>query len=352
MIFNINFLPARYGDSIWIEYGNAQNPNIILIDGGTGGTKKEIKELIKFLPVNKKIELLVISHIDRDHIEGILKLLQEDNLDFTIGSIWFNGWNHLPQNPDDEFFGAVQGEKLTAAILDHKLKWNDQFGGKAIVVHENAPLPEVILKDGMRITLLSPTVENLADLRDKWQDEVIKANLAPGYGYKKPKDNSIEQFGSPLPDVDELCKHAFHEDDSVANGSSIAFLAEFENKKVLFAGDSFPSVIHKSLNRLNEENVEVDLVKLSHHASAQNTSPELINKLDCKKFAISTNGSIYQHPSQTTISRIIKMKGPGTQLFFNYKTDHNRCWEAGSLKEKYRYTATYPQSEGIKLSLL
>lgn len=352
MIFNIHFLPARYGDSIWIEYGDAQNPNIILIDGGTGGTKKHIKELIRALPGSRHIELMVITHIDRDHIEGILSLLQEDHLDFTIGSIWFNGWHHLPENPEDDAFGPIQGEKLTTAILKHQLRWNADFDEKAVVIRDNESLPVVELKDGLKITLLSPTVKNLADLRPKWQKEVLYANLIPGFGLEEPTDGDIESFGVSEPDVEALCNEDFHEDASEANGSSIAFLVEFSGKKVLLAGDAFPGVILKSLNRMNEESLVLDLTKLSHHGSAHNTSPELIRKLKCQKFAICTNGRIYHHPSQVTIARILQLKGPGTEFIFNYKTKYNLCWDLRSLKEKYGYQARYPEREGIKLSLL
>lgn len=352
MIFNLNFLAARYGDSIWIEYGNPDNPHIILIDGGTGGTKKEIKKLINQLPGNKQIELLVVTHIDRDHIEGILSLLEEDRLDCSIGSIWFNGWHHLPQNPNNEFFGAIQGERLTAAILKHRLNWNSHFDKKAVVVPDNKPLPEIILKDNFKITLLSPETQHLYNLRKDWEKEILDANLVPGFGLEEPEDDGLEQFGLDEPDVEALSRESFHEDDSSANGSSIAFTVEYAGKRVLLSGDAFPSVLLKSLKAVENASGAFDLVKLSHHASAHNTSPELINYLNCRKFVIPTNGSIYHHPSRVTIARLIKQKGPGTELYFNYKSRHNRCWDLQELKEKYVYTASYPENEGIRFSLL
>jgi len=351
MIFNVNFLPAKYGDCIWIEYGEAGDTKRILIDGGTSGTKKHIRELLDAIPGDKHFELIVVTHIDRDHLEGILSLLDEDELDFTVGAIWFNGWNHLPGNDPLEHFGAVQGERLTASILKHELPWNKKFDGKAVMIHDDQPLPEITLDGGMKLTLLSPTMENLAVLRDKWEKEVEKANLIPGFGLVEPQDDGIEPFGADEPDVEALFEEEFHEDEAAANGSSIAFLASYGGKSVLFAGDSFPGVILRSLNKLYEGKAPVDLVKLSHHASAHNTSPELITKLDCKRFVISTNGSIYKHPSQVTVARVIRLQGPGTELIFNYKTAYNRCWDLTSLKEKYNYVATFPQDEGIEVSV-
>lgn len=356
IIFNINFLPARYGDSLWIEYGDEDQPNIILIDGGTGETRKEIRDLINELPEPRHIELLVVTHIDQDHIEGILKILEEETLGFTIGSIWFNGWSHLPDNGKVEFFGPVQGERLTAAILKHKLSWNTHFNKEAVVINEVGNLPEIILKDGFKITLLSPTRSNLIKLKQFWKKEVEDANLQPGFGLQieEENDEEIEVFGIEKPDIDELIKLPFKEDKTAANGSSIAFLGEFAEKRVLFSGDSFPSVILHSLNRIEKDLFPIDLFKLSHHGSSSNTSPALIEKLDCKKFAISTNGSRYEHPDDVTIARLIKLGGDETQLFFNYRTKYNEKWDDGILKLKYKYYTTYPDynKEGLKIKLI
>jgi beta-lactamase superfamily II metal-dependent hydrolase len=353
MIFDVHFLPARYGDSIWIEYGESGNTKIILIDGGTGGTKHHIKALLDGLTGEKHLELLVITHIDRDHIEGILSLLSEETLGFTVGAVWFNGWPHLPGNNNLEQYGAVQGEKLTAAIVNHRLPWNIDFGSEAAVVHDGEALPILTLPGGMKITLLSPTQPNLVALKVVWAQELMKANLAPLFAVAELSDDSIEAYGSSgIPDVELLSATPFHEDDAAANGSSIAFLAQYGGKTALFAGDSFPGVLLSSLAKLYDRSVPLDLAKLSHHGSAHNTSPELLKKLDCKKFAISTNGSIYKHPAQETVARVIKLNGAGTELLFNYRTDYNKCWDNAVLQAKYKYTTVYPESEGLIVSLL
>lgn len=354
MILNVNFLPARYGDSIWIEYGDPSDPAVVLIDGGTGGTRRDIEAMIEQLPGKKHIDLLVVTHIDRDHIEGILALLEESPELASIGEIWFNGWQHLPGNESVEAFGSRQGEKLSAAILKNKIPWNEHFSGKAIVSDGEAKYPVIELKNGFRLTILSPTIKHLADLKPAWVEELKKANLLPGFGLEQPKPlpAGTEKFGAAMPDVEELCSQPFEEDDAVANGSSIAFLAEFQQKRILFCGDAFPSVLLNSLHDLYEENVPIDLVKLSHHASAGNTSPELLMKLNCKRFVISTNGSNYYHPAPVTVARVIKLKGEGTELFFNYRTAYNEIWDNTILKMKYGYRTVYPITEGITVELI
>lgn len=354
MLFEIRLLPARFGDCIWIEYGQKSKTSRILIDGGTGGTRQEITDMILALPEEERIiELLVVTHIDRDHIEGILWFLEQDVLPCRIENIWFNGWPHLPQNPKVEMFGSVQGERLTAAILKHKIPWNKHFSGEAVQTPETGPLPIITLKGGMAITLLSPYEKHLRKLRPVWVAELKKAGLHPGYALQPlPAEGSrVQAFGvMEIPDVEKLIKERFREDDGEANGSSIAFIGTFEGVSALFTGDAFPTTISTSLGRLPNP-MAFAIVKLSHHGSKKSTSMELIQQLDCTRFAISTNGSNYHHPDQVNIARIIKAK-PTPEFIFNYRSEENEIWESEALQKKYSYSTIYTKGEGIVIPLL
>ena len=358
-MITLEFLPARFGDSIWIEYGDEDNINRILIDGGTGGTRHDIRKKINNLPEDQRMfELMVVTHIDKDHIAGVLGLLEdEEDLSFQVGDFWFNAFNHLPEETDeDEAFSARQGERLSEAIRKHNIPWNTAFDGKAVVIDPDG-LPRIELPGGMKLTLLSPTTEHLMKLRPKWESEVEAASMIPSGAIENEDENEDEDesfSATDIPDVDALAQTSFTEDTSVANGSSIAFLAEFEGTSILFCGDAFPSQILDALNTISPEvNMDLDLVKISHHGSSGSTSPELLDKLNCKKYIISTNGSTFKHPKSDTISRIIKSAGEHTHLIFNYKSDINKVWNSSSLKEQYGYTTTYPPNgeEGVKFSL-
>lgn len=41
------------------------------------------------------IDVIVVTHIDADHISGIIKLLEEEVLPISIGEIWYNGYRHI-----------------------------------------------------------------------------------------------------------------------------------------------------------------------------------------------------------------------------------------------------------------
>ena len=70
-MFRIEMLPAAHGDCLWIEYGSGARVHRILIDGGPAHAYPALRERILHLPADaRRFELLVITHIDADHIEG------------------------------------------------------------------------------------------------------------------------------------------------------------------------------------------------------------------------------------------------------------------------------------------
>jgi len=352
-MFKIKFLPARFGDSIWIEYGDPQLPHRILVDGGTAGTRAAIAAEFNQIPPEKRhLDLLVITHIDRDHIEGVLELLNQKNPGFQVDDLWFNGWAHLPENPDEESsFGALQGERLSQNIGRLKWPWNAAFDHKAVFIPEAGPLPGLTLAGGMKITLLSPNLRALAELRPKWESEVRAANLVPGFGLQ-PNDDLPEQAGESfdivgLPDIDRLLESPFQEDSSEANASSIAFLGEFDGKTALFAADAHAETLLSSFNRMSpDRKVSLDLYKVSHHGSKYTTSKELVEKVDCPLYIFSTNGSIFKHPDRETVARVIKAGGDQPHLVFNYRSTLNQVWDQPKLKDQHAYTTTYPIGSG------
>jgi hypothetical protein len=356
-MFKIKFLPARFGDAIWIEYGDEGAAHRLLIDGGTAGTRKDIRREFETLDADQRnLELLVVTHIDRDHIEGVLGLLSQGDPGFTAGDVWFNGWNHLPSNPRDVDFGAIQGERLTSAIRKNDLPWNQAFAGGPVVTPGDGSLPQINLPGGMRLTLLSPTREALEELRPKWEQEVREANLDPGFGMPSfDVQVEEEEFGAEeLPDVEALAATDFEKDDSEANASSIALLAEFEGKRALLAADAHADVLISALDRLSPDGpLSLDLFKVSHHGSKFTTNLGLIEKVKCPKYVFSTNGSIFHHPDEEVIARVLTAGGEQPQLFFNYRSKHNEVWDLRLLRERHGYSTRYPAGDekGIEVEV-
>ena len=354
-IFHINMLPARQGDCLWIEYGEEENPHRVIIDGGTTGTYPILHRHIDTLPKHKRrFELLVVTHIDSDHIGGGLSLLSDETSCVAFNDIWFNGWRHLPGS-DLEEFGPVQGEKLTTHLDKDELPWNKAFKCKSVVTPKTGDLPVKMLPGGLKLTLLSPGEDELNRLRPFWENECRKAGLVPGHPPESshPTPPGFEVMG--LVNIDQLASSPYSSDDSRANGSSIALLAEYNDKRILLAGDAYADVLQENILRLvpSGDLLHLDAFKLPHHGSKYNMSRGLLSILDCKRYLFSTDGTQFKHPDHQAAARVIKFGGNCPKLLFNYRSAHNQLWDNAQWISQYGYSVRYPEcgQEGLVVEL-
>ena len=361
-MFRIEMLPAGHGDSLLIEYGDAAAPHRVLIDAGPFYAYKSFAQRISDLASSgQTFELFVITHVDTDHIDGAIKLLGAAPSGITLRDVWFNGWDHLmPGRKGKKERGPVQGEMLSALLKDNKLPWNAAFEGQAVTAEKGLPPPVKPLDGGLTLTLLSPEWKELINLNAQWATEVRAAGLEPG-----SRDKALEKLNkSPRyrprragpPDIRALAAERFEEERSKTNASSIAFLAEYDGKRCLFAADAQPYRLVDSIQALlrqrGERRLKVDVVKLSHHGSRGNTSPELLKLLDCKHFLVSTNGGggfKPPHPHDEAIARVIEQCGPDVELWFNYCTKLTEPWNNPGLMQQHHYKVHYPEEgqEGL-----
>lgn len=309
-------LKAYNGDCILIKsFDKCGNEVVILIDGGTSSTfdyslKKEIQEL-------KCIDLIILTHIDSDHIGGLIRFFKNTLINkIEIKNIWVN----FP-----EIIEIASGEKISfgqAKTLERLISENIP---EAIVKNFIHSENDKVNFNGVEITIISPTKEILNDLYENWPKDnkfktsnEIKANIS--------KDTELVMNVS----LSELNKLAFIPDKTIKydliNASSISIILECLDLKLLLLADSRPEIIEQYLtkNYSIDNKIKVDYVKISHHGSKNNTSQRMLNYIDCDKYIISTNGgtSIHKHPSRETIARIIynEMRDFKIQrfIYFNY----------------------------------
>ena len=373
-LFHIEMLPAAHGDCILVSYGRAESPRFVLIDTGPISTYPEVRTRLRELAL-PRVELLVLSHIDSDHIEGAIKLLNDRDLGLTFGESWFNGWPQLSQpiQADVPLVGSappqrgpLQGEYVGVRLTDSATAWNSRFGGRAVVVPDVGALPRVALPDGLTLTLLSPSAEKLVALRAAWSKAADARGFDPGNtAENRDKLGRDTRYRGRRGDPDErqldrqVATAVDNQlDGAVANGSSIAFIAEFGEKRCAFLADAHMPVIERSLARLaeerGEEKLRLDAVKVSHHGSRGNTTRSFLDRIDCDTYLVSTDGSRFGHPDDEAIERILERGATGTRLVFNYRSKKNAKWASEELQRERRYTAEYPPSKarGIAIDLM
>lgn len=346
-MLRIEMLPARHGDALLIEYGAKRSPRRVLIDGGTPGSLAALEARLAAIGRPVDLELLVVTHVDLDHIGGALALLTASPRLVRPQEIWFNAWQHL--FPPDRMGGA-QGEGLSTAITSARLKtkWNKAFKHRSVVVPDEGPLPVIPLEGGAKITLLSPTWDKLTRMQKAWENDCKRARLVPGHG-AAPADVLGKRSPPEVLDVEALAATKFKQDSAPANGSSIAFIFEHAKKRVLLAADSHPGVLEASLARLGGA-LEVDAWKISHHGSQNNSNHALLSRVRCPRYLISTDSGTFGHPDPEAIARIVKQPGKKA-IYFNYDTPYTRIWSDANTCRKYRYEAIYADDVDGQLAI-
>jgi beta-lactamase superfamily II metal-dependent hydrolase len=361
-MFKIEMLPAAHGDSLLVTYGEAGVPHHVLIDGGPlyAYRNKRFTErttlsrrIRQLLDAGGSLELMVITHVDADHIESAVKLLGSKPPELKIDDVWFNAWRHLKPQAEDRL-GPLQGEMLSALIQQRELPWNAAYGGAAVAIKPDGSLPMVCLPGGLRLTLLSPTVADLADLSREWAQVLRKEGLdpdSPDEALERLKESRLKPddlLGEAELDVESLAARPFTGDGGLPNGSSIAFLAEYGGKRCLFTGDAHAPVLQDSIETLLQQEgaarLRVDAFKIPHHGSKNNISAGLLEMLKCKRYLVSTNGAIFHHPDREAIARIIAHGGEPV-LCFNYRSEENAIWDDAQLQDEHGYTTMYGDEE-------
>jgi len=326
----VHFLRAEHGDSIFITltdpYGQDRN---ILIDGGTGATyqmaksKKGTEEepalhaaVLNLDPCGPVIDLLILTHVDDDHIGGLLTWFESDDTALSlIKEVWFNSGKLISAYfSSDEIEGSdiiLNQDSGSATGIAQGVSFAGLLEGKGLLYSHVLKSMMTLERFGATFRMLSPNEKKLRALLNKWEKE------APSSLTSDSNDHSLS--------LEELSKDmSFSQDKDRHNGSSISFILDYGETSLVFLADSHPSVIIESLRAMGysaDKPLDATFVKVSHHGSNANTNNELLSLIRCENFIISTDGSRHGHPSKKVIACIIKSNGnrniPCT-IYFNY----------------------------------
>ena len=376
-MLRLQMLPAGVGDCLWLEYGTPPATRVVIIDGGLGKTAKVLRARIEAAcrergSTRLEVELLVVTHIDNDHIVGIIELLKDPPPFLHVKEVWFNG---LPQlkllptpdsleddEPDDkkpkrtlppdvlggddededsdeddpfsatsslkspaDVLGRPQSDQLSQLLASSGMPWNASWDGKAVMIPKTGDLPTKTLGE-LKLTILGPTLPRLYKLCTAWSDVL-------GGEEDSSKDALPADVLGPSDTWPPVWKEGEKRDSSFANGSSIMLLAEYGKHALLLAGDGHAPDIAKVMKRLLEErklsstSFPVSAFKLPHHGSAHNLTQEVLERVDCRPYLISTDGTGRpRHPDHQALLRILRYSRQRPHLFFNYLGDTTRPW--------------------------
>lgn len=362
----IELFPALGGDCILITFGEIDYR--ILIDGGYKETfSHSLAAALKALAANGKgIDLVVVTHVDNDHIMGIIGLFQKlesQEINIEIREIWYNGYRHLFVDEKEALpptlgkrlldevgkidsygmearqgreIGYSQGETLARLLADAWGNfWNGKFEGKAVCCREESLLVELFPQQ-LSATLLNPSFLELQALECQWNAFRRKKCLPLKNGASVVYEHCFERFLA-------------NADRSVTNQSSIAFLLTYAAKektyRLLFLGDALAECC---LEKLGEwKNIKFDCIKLPHHGSKNNITEDTLSQLQAEYLLFSTDGRKFGHPDWEVVEAAIHAEHCGS-LVFNY----GRCNAVERIREEYPDAAVLTGQGGyLKLEI-
>lgn len=321
----VECLQAGHGDALLITCHNRHEESwVALIDTGPRSVSANVLHRLAQLPERngqRHLDLLVITHIDHDHIGSVHAVLSDQEL--AIGDIWFNGERQIaPFHKQSRTFN--EGQRLNDQLtFEVDKNWNKAFDQQAVVVPEGRRFVAYSMSGGPTITVLGPTVKDLTRLANKWDRELINPAVPT---------RSDNVTTTHVEDIETLANTRYEADRSVTNRSSIALLIEHAGASVLLTGDATSEAISIALRYLLEERhqaqpLHVDVMKVSHHGSRKNTSNDLLETVRASHYLISTDATRHGLPNHETLARLVKDQTVPHTVHFNYEHDSAKLWQ-------------------------
>ena len=339
MIFSLDIRRARKGDCLLLHHGSADDPGLILIDGGPSQVYKpslapRLAEIRKARELADDealpIDLLMVSHVDDDHINGILEMTKElttlsrerKPLPYRIGQLWHNSFDDIIGNTSKQLLASVtasfgeatlapdeisdevwpetqmvlasvgQGARLRDDARNLKLELNREFNG-GLVMADGAAFD---MERDLRFTVAGPMKAELIALQEE-HDKFLKKQKEKG---------------------GKAALAAFT-DDSIANLSSIVVLAEVADKRILLTGDARGDKILEGLELvglLDGGKMHVDILKVPHHGSDRNTEVGFFERVTADHYVFSGDGE-HGNPERATLQMLLDARGDDTDLTFH-----------------------------------
>ena len=378
----IKTFPCKEGDCVFmkLEDTDAHTSYHIMVDCG-GLTSDIVGYIVNAF--NKRIDLLVATHIDSDHIDGITAMFFDSRLkDLQINKIIYNCYqnvsngaraatptdiaekmnmisNIVGDNSDTNISVKTSVSLGVAIAKDDHLKnvWN-----KKPITEDAEPL-KLGEKWGI-IKFLAPTQSALDDLYSTFRKEYASVTgcRIPESPYK-----DWECMIELLVKLDSQRKRRFYgkkissllldeggfldarkteiSDSSLttANKASIAFVWECNGHRVLFLGDARCQTVVENLRRLyGEEKLLFDAIKISHHGSKFNTNTDFSEKVDAHTYFLTGGSETVGHDMECLSKLLFRMGHDKFHRQLRYNVETHTIHELKSaaikdLRDKYNF---------------
>jgi beta-lactamase superfamily II metal-dependent hydrolase len=371
----------RSGKGDCLLLTNAKDTARILIDGGMPKpfSVHVAPALASLREQHKKLDLVYISHIDEDHIGGVLRMLdtevawrvhehQKRNGNAThkapavprppqIAAIWHNAFQEQFKKNAGEIEEALavaapilseatfqewrdEGVKQTGLVtsIRQAIQVSRRIGSKQLGIPLNEESGKLMMvRDGqktisiggMKITVVGPTGEYLKELREKWNTWLKTQKGKDALGAIREKARAEEgRLGTS--DFERLLltlklqAEAFGKPESVTpeNLASLMLLVEQDGQSILLTGDARWDQLVEGLQKTGRlgpsETLTVDVLKVPHHGSRNNiTDTKLLERVAATDYVFCGNGEHGNpHPDVVELMLEHRLKQDGKFKFW------------------------------------
>ena len=354
MPLKLEALPAQHGDSLLLHYGPENDPQIIIIDGGPKGVyASSLRPRLAELKEERSpddpmpVRLVMVSHIDEDHILGILNLCDELSDEsgqrlIAVQELWHNAFTDIVGDEDDLYLKTASGAAKVSSTGDVLVKLDVHPRTEAIIasVPQGKRLRETAKKLGwilnderplmmagtgndtiddggkLKLTILGPSRERLIALQKDWMKKVKEA--------QKKADEAGAQTVE-------------YKDTSPPNLASLIVLATDGTRRILLTGDGRGDYILEGIENaglMEDGKFPVDVLKVPHHGSIRDLDTDFFERIPAKDYVISANGR-FSNPDIPTLEMIVAVRGnEGYNIHLTYPVDQfNAAYDRQRLQE-------------------
>ena len=347
----LDIFESAQGDCLLLE---GKDKKLVLCDGGMRSSiKSHVRdELAKLRSKGRELEFVYVSHIDSDHISGVLQLL-EDEVEWRVFDFQSSQPNGKPKKPNVPRPPVINGllhnsfrdqigintstevaDLLAVAVPSLLATANLDLVNQALDLQEIAvSIPEAIevsrlsapdalaipvnrvpglsttgkllffrdpvqsFKVGaMRFTIVGPGEQELTDLKTGWVNW-LRDNKTRVRDLRRELKRRIDEFSSGVPgspfDLGNWNGIPDFKGVTPPNIASLMFMVEENGKRLLLTGDSQHEKILTGLRQtgfLGNQGLHLDVLKVQHHGAKHNMDPEFARQVSADHYVFCGNG--------------------------------------------------------------
>ncbi|MEX2410596.1 MAG: MBL fold metallo-hydrolase [Candidatus Paceibacterota bacterium] len=309
MQYEIDYIPVgtgeKGGDAIALRYGdfgNPKNQNVVVIDGGTKDSGKNLVEHIKTYYGTTYVDLVVASHLHSDHISGLTEVIEN----LTVAKIAVHcPWDHT------QAIKKMTNSRSTLGNLKTKLE--KLLGGLSTLVDlaESKQIPIIQPFQGEKIL---DSLYVLGPSKSYYQQMLANFGVTP----EAKEENRIDKVFTLAKEAITWVAEELHietltddyADTNCENNSSLVLLLVVDGKRFLFTGDAGKDALGeviKYTDSIKYDISDLDFFDVPHHGSKRNLGPTILNRLMPRQAFISCppDGDP-KHPSRKVVNALIR----------------------------------------------